>query len=317
MLLKGKSLCFDDVLLVPQYSDLASRSEADTSTRLGALNLKLPILSANMDTVTGLDMALAMGLAGGAGVLNRYAGVMTITAWAVALARAQVPIIPSLGTNETLGILPHLRYYTDSICIDVAHGDSKATTSFIRFATGFGFKTIIAGNVATGSGAKRLAEAGANVIKVGVGPGGACRTVAVTGHGVPQLQAIMDVAKAMEGLGVQIIADGGIKTSGDIVKALAAGADAVMMGSLLAGHDESLGGRVFRGMASREAQVEARGFVRNDAPEGVSGPVEARGPVSQTLKELAGGIRSGMSYSGARNLAELRQNAVFAIVGTP
>jgi IMP dehydrogenase len=321
---KTPALTFDDVLLVPQYSEIASRQDVDISTDLMGLYLEAPILSANMDTVTELQMAQSMHEAGALGILHRFAPVSSVVDWIRKLPVGRA--IPSVGISEE--DLDHALIYWNEgvrhICVDIAHGDSKACCVQIRTLKAMGFK-VMAGNVATDVGAARLIQAGADAIKVGVGPGSMCTTRLVTGHGFPQLSAIMEVAKMIEreGSGAQLIADGGIRYSGDIVKALAAGANAVMLGNLLANTKEAPGDRIerdgkwykqYRGMASRDAQVGWLGRVKNNAPEGEAGWREEKGSVAQIVDELTGGIRSGLSYSGCRNLAELREYAMFQVV---
>ena len=310
-------LTFDDVLIEPGYSDLASRHEADTSVILGkTLALDVPILSANMDTITGPEMAYAMGQAGGAGVLHRYVDASKVTHW---LDGLQAPRVPSVGLGlQQMTHAQMYREFTESICLDVAHGNTKQVVENIKALVKMDYKNIIAGNVATPDGVYRLADAGANIIKVGIGPGSVCTTRLVTGVGVPQLSAIMRCAKGDRNYAYpHIIADGGMKTSGDIVKALAAGADAVMSGHFFAGCQEIPGGTqnteyvTYRGMASGQAQMEFKGHVGNENPEGISKKVKVNGSVTHVMKELAGGLRSGMSYVGARNMVELRENAVF------
>lgn len=324
---------FDDVLLVPQHSSIASRQDVDLSTKLGSMELKLPLLSANMDTVTEGEMALAMARAGGAGVLHRFAHLADQDLWLQDLCSAGVnPRIVSVGLDVKLYDIriTALEYGVDAVCLDVAHGDHSRVLDVVEELRGeLGPEmNIIAGNVATGQAAMRLYEAGANIIKVGIGPGSVCSTRVVSGHGVPQLTAIMDVDDALSEYRVYgeedvfIIADGGIRYPGDIVKALAAGADAVMLGSLLAGTDEASGERVvedgltyktFRGSASYAAQKDKR---KERAPrvEGVSAKVPYRGPVADTLSNLEAGIRSGFSYSGADSLRTLHQRAEFVVV---
>jgi IMP dehydrogenase len=322
---------FDDVLLVPQHSDIASRNDVDISTTVGRIKLTLPILSSNMDTVTEGEMAVAMHQAGGAGVLHRFADSHWQQRWLNMCKEVGAPRIVSRGISEgdfSLCINP-LAF--DMICVDVAHGDHERVAEFIHRVRGICPDTdIIAGNVATGMAALRLVEAGANIIKVGIGPGSVCSTRVVSGHGFPQLSAIedVDITLRLEGLRgnndrrVSIIGDGGIRYSGDIVKGLAAGADAVMLGALLAGTDEAPGDRLvengltyktFRGSASYAAQKEKRGE-RTPRVEGVSAKVPYRGPVADTLQNLEAGIRSGFSYSGARNIESLRNRAEFVVV---
>lgn len=277
---------FSNYLLVPQYSDIDSRSEVDISTTLGPYTLQVPIVSANMDTVTDVATADLMRAAGGLGILHRYAPATPGHIHSVGLDRKQAEYLSGVSK---------------SVCVDVAHGDQRQVHQFLLdIRRMFGF--IIAGNVGTAQGAIRLADAGADVVKVGIGPGLVCTTRSVTGHGVNQVRACQDVATTK----VPFIADGGFESSGDMVKALALGASACMTGRLLAsGH--------YRGMASADSQVENRGHVSNGAPEGrtTTLPVVS---VTERMRELAGGIRSGCSYSGARTLADLRRLAVWAPV---
>jgi IMP dehydrogenase len=288
-----------------------------------------------MDSITESRMAVAMGKAGGAGVLHRFTDADQVICWAESCSKNDVPVIISVGTDSDQAMM-HVRLTQpacDAVCVDVAHGDHERALAVVaRLRRNFPHLDIIAGNVATGAGALRLVEAGANIIKVGIGPGSVCSTRVVSGHGFPQLSAIEDVdqilqleGKRMNGVNVSrvsIIADGGIRYPGDIVKALAAGADAVMLGSLLAGTDEAAGERIvehgvayktYRGMASREVQTEKKSD-RIPRVEGVSAKVPYRGPVGDTLDNLEAGIRSGLSYSGANNLTELCDRAEFVVV---
>jgi IMP dehydrogenase len=307
-----KAITFDDIILQPQYSNIDSRMDVDLKTKLGNIHLSIPILSANMDSVTEDKMANAMANSGGLGVLHRYATKEQVKAWML-----NIPWhlrVPSVGvqTKDLENAVFYLEF-TKRICVDIAHGDSSHMIDMVKNLVKLGYKDIIAGNVTTASAAHRLADAGANIIKVGVGPGSVCTTRIVTGHGVPQITAILNVKEGIENGGhnhVSIVADGGIRSSGDIVKALAVGADAVMLGSMLAGTYESPSAEsgTYRGMASEEAQMSFRGKVNNYAAEGVSAKVHAKGPVSTVISNICGGIRSGLSYSGARNIRELREN---------
>ena len=318
---------FDDVLLVPQHSKIASRQDVDLSTNLGKMKLTLPIISANMDTVTEARMAIAMGRAGGAGVLHRFASIEEQHDWIRDIYGANHPIIVSVGADSNqarLLLRPAVNDYINTVCVDVAHGDHEKVLDIISCIRAIHPDLdIIAGNVTTSVAAERLVQAGANIIKVGIGPGSVCSTRIVSGHGMPQLSAIMEVRAWISALNspAHIIADGGIRYPGDIVKALAAGADAVMLGSLLAGTDEAAGERIvehgatyktFRGMASREAQQKKSD--KTPRVEGVTAKVPYRGPVADTLDNLEAGIRSGFSYSGANNLDELRDSAEFVVV---
>ncbi len=313
-------LSCDDVLLVPQHSTIGSRKDVDLSTHIGNLKLRLPILASNMDTVCEDDMAIAMGRAGGAGVLHRFADLNTQSEWIRNCREADVPVIISVGLSEADFSIAAMST-ADAVCVDVAHGDHARVIDIIKRIREHNPNIdIIAGNVATGVGAKRLVEAGANIIKVGIGPGSVCSTRAVSGHGMPQLSAVIEVKESVA-KDISIIADGGARYPGDLVKYLAAGADAVMLGSLLAGTDEAAGERIvehgvayklFRGMASREVQKE-RGS-QNPRVEGVTAKVPYRGPVGDTLNNLEAGIRSGFSYSGSNTLCELQDAAEFVVV---
>lgn len=217
----------------------------------------------------------------------------------------------------------------DIIVVDSAHGDSKAVIDTVKFCKKLGPADVVGGNVATADGAKRLAEVGADAIKVGIGPGSICTTREVTGFGVPQLSAVHDVVRAMEEFDIPVIADGGIVSSGDMVKALAAGAESCMLGSMLAGTDECPGKRrilngrevvEFRGMGSPSAIFERNGMDRYNqssmprthiAPQGVDAVVSYKGPVGRILGSQVGGIKSGLGYAGARTIRELQHNARF------
>jgi len=308
-LMQTSSLSFDDVLIEPSYSDIESRSEIDISTPFLGWHLSLPIISANMDYITGGDMAVAMMRAGGFYILHRFHDSLEDAGrdYTIIINNG-LPISLSVGVREELG------NYRSAYCvtIDVAHGHHQKVADRIKELKDQGVRHVIAGNVATAQGAAFLARAGADAIKVGIGPGSVCTTREVTGVGVPQLSAIMDCARATD---TPIIADGGIKNSGDIVKAIAAGADVVMIGSLLAGTNEAPGDvridpngvrwKPYRGQSIFGANAS------HYTPEGVEGWVREKGPVADVLRSLAGGIRSGLSYVGARNLKELRERANF------
>ncbi len=461
-----KGLTFDDVLLIPQRSPIASRQEVHTDTRLTAdIKMHIPIISANMDTVTESQMAIAMARAGGMGILHRFMSIERQVRHVERVKRAQAFIIEnpySASPTTTVGEarklldqykvgalivvdadgqlkglvsqrdlqlapdvdlliidamtpakdlvtvgpeitpaeahlilyehrieklpvldkdgklaglitardliklekLPHITMEekgrlrvgaaigvtkgeleragallaagADVLVLDIAHGHADHCITMVEnLRMEFPQARIIAGNVASRVGARELVEAGADAIKVGIGPGSICTTRIVTGFGVPQLTAIMDSLQGIRDAGrdVPLIADGGIRTSGDIVKAIAAGADVIMIGSLFAGCEEAPGSpvirdgrkvKVVRGMASLGATMgrrEAEKVTDESAedpedwskvvPEGVEAVVPFRGHVREILHQLAGGLRSGMSYGGARNLSELRSNAEF------
>ena len=315
------SLSFDDVLLVPQYSDINSRKMLSTNNKLGDIQLGLPIISSPMDTVTEVDMTRAMDEHGGLGVIHRYNSPAD---QAKLVKRASLHGLTNIGAaiGVTGDFLERAQAVVEEgatvLCVDVAHGHHsmmRDALRALRMALGDSVH-IMAGNVATGEGANVLAEWGADSVRVGVGGGSICSTRLVSGHGVPTFQSVMDCVDA--GCPIPIIADGGMKTSGDIVKALAAGADFVMLGSMLAGTDQSPGQvfdagdkkyKVYRGMASSEAQVNWRG--KTSTPEGISTTIPYKGDVNGILADLQGGIQSGMSYSGATSIQELQAKAKF------
>ena len=307
---------YDDLLLVPQHSDLNSRSEADTSTSLFGRNFRIPIITANMESISAFNMAAAMGELGGLGILHRYARPEFILRWIEQLVARGMPAVASVGVKpEDYDLaLAYIDGGAEAVTVDIAHGDSQHLLDMVeRLAK---VTKVIAGNVATGLGARRLVNVGASVVKVGVGSSQICSTRLVSGHGVPQASAVNEVYNALKNYGVKIIADGGIRTSGDIVKSLALGADAVMIGGLVSGCNECPGETEeertrYSGMASEHVQLKQKGKVSNSAPEGISIRVKAKGPVKNVIDGLVGGIRSGLSYSGARNLSQLRDYAEF------
>ncbi len=310
-------LDFDDVLLVPKHSKLDSRSKVrlDTCLVSSKLYLPAPIISANMDTITGYDMAVAM-YPYGVGILHRYQSQEDTIKTIVSLKEKRNKAIPSIGVDkpgQEVEFQKAIAYYkagADAIVIDIAHGHCELMTNLIKkIKNTEPAINIIAGNIATMEAAFDLIQAGVSALKVGIGPGAVCETRIRTGAGVPQLTAIMDVYKEARISSTPIIADGGIHSSSSIVKALAAGASSVMLGSLLAGTDEALGGTTYRGMASKEAQTNWKGSAKNI--EGVSIEVPRKGPVSGVLEDLLDGVRSGFSYCGASNLQELWNNAEF------
>jgi IMP dehydrogenase len=321
-----KSLSYDDVLLVPQFSDIKSRTEVSLDTDLtNGLRLNTPIISSPMDTVTEGAMATVMAVEGGTAIVHRYNDLTT-------QGKIVKSVVQQLGTDTKVNIGGAIGVSGDYIeratelincganflCIDVAHGHHtlvKNALTNIRKLVPDTFH-IMAGNVATLQGVNDLADWGANSVRCNIGGGSICSTRIQTGHGLPGLQTIIECSKTDRDVG--IIADGGIRNAGDIVKALAAGADAVMCGSLLAGtaeapgevfRDETGTWKTYRGMASKEAQVNWRGSYSSF--EGVSSKVPYRGHVDNILSDLKQNIRSGLSYSGARSIKELQLRAIF------
>ena len=327
-----ESLTFDDVLLLPQYSNVLP-SDTDISVNLTEkINLKVPFLSSAMDTVTESNMAIAIAKAGGLGVVHRNLNINKQTNEIIKVKKKRLFVGAAVGTNkEDIERAERLLDNgCDLIVIDTAHGHSEKVLRTLSKLKKIGKSVpICVGNIATGEAAKKLYNSGANIIKVGIGPGSICTTRMVAGIGVPQVSAIMEVKKALKNKKVKIISDGGIKFSGDIAKALAAGADAIMMGSIFAGTDESPGrkfkykGKIFknyRGMGSIGAMSSGsanRYFQKKFkdkskfVPEGVEGRVEYKGNVSKIIFQLQGGLRSSMGYIGAKNLKQISKNAKF------
>ncbi len=319
---RGKALTYDDVLLVPQKSDVRSRRAPDISAHLTRkTKIEKPFISANMDTVTEADMALAMAKEGGIGILHRFMSVEEQVKQARQLSDAGLPLISaSIGVNQDFQDRAKalVAAGVNLMTIDIAHGHSVQMFETLKWLKDtFADVEVIAGNVATPQATLDLIEAGADAIKVGIGPGSMCTTRVITGCGIPQLTAVALCSEVALEKGIPVIADGGIKTSGDVVKAFAAGASTVMLGSILSGTLETPGPirhgkKEYRGMASKAAQVSWRGEVPDGmAPEGEATLVAIKGHVSNLINDLSGGLRSGMSYLNAFHLEELRQNAMF------
>ncbi len=320
---RGRGLSFNDVLVVPKRSEVRSRLEPSLNGRLTRQKrLDLPIVSANMDTVTELDMALAMAREGACGILHRFMPIARQVEMVEKLADANLPIIAaSVGvhreeTRERAQAL--VAAGCNVLTIDIAHGHSLLMEEVIKdLKDRYPEVELIAGNIATPEAAHDLIRAGADALKVGIGPGSMCTTRIITGCGVPQLTAIALCSEVARDSDTPIIADGGLRTSGDILKAFAAGADCVMLGSMLAGTIETpgeikAGRKPYRGMASKAAQTSWRGGVpKGMAAEGESTYVAIKGHVRDVLSEIAGGIRSGMSYINANELSEIAARASF------
>ena len=326
-------LTYDDVLLLPDASDVVP-SEVDTSTRLTRnITLAVPLISSAMDTVTESAMAIAMAKAGGIGIIHRNLPIDEQVTHVklvkgVGLAGAAVGV----GDDGFARAQALIEAGVDVVVVDTAHGHHRAVLDAISRVKNFSSTIeIIGGNVATRAGAQALINAGADAVKVGVGPGSICTTRVVAGVGVPQVTAIIEAAKACNKAGIPLIADGGLQYSGDIVKAIVSGANSVMLGSLLAGCAESPGELVeidgrkykaYRGMGSLGA-MQSRGeqksyskdrYMQDDVlsedklvPEGIEGKVAYRGPLADVVHQLVGGLRSGMGYAGAPNIETLRR----------
>lgn len=299
-------LSFDDVLIQPRLGIVDSRDDVSLTTFIGGYKLDIPVMSSPMQTVTESRLARALASLGGLGVIHRF---MTAGDQDIHSRNAGYPNAIAIGLKDGLERISRCAPYI--AVLDVAHAHSNKAIGFIKeVKQQFPDVVLIAGSVATREGARDLLYAGADALRVGIGPGHACSTRIQTGCGVPQLSAIMDCAEVAQEFGPRrsIIADGGIRTSGDIVKALAAGADCVMIGRLFAGADEApLPGEYF-GQASAKAL--------SNYVEGVAGTVEMTGPIADTIETLMAGVRSGISYAGADSIKSLQEKARFIRVSS-
>ncbi|MBI4851312.1 MAG: guanosine monophosphate reductase [Acidobacteria bacterium] len=322
-----QGLTFDDVLLIPNYNGIRSRQDVTTAVDMANKKLEIPVISSNMDTITGLAMANCMASLGGLGILHRFMTIeQNIEEFRQVENKSMVGVSIGVGEAALERAEALIAVGAEIICVDVAHGHAKLVNQTIKNLRRKykGNIVIIAGNVATYAGADYLAAAGADVIKVGIGGGSVCTTRIKTGFGVPQLSAIMMCRQVDRSL----IADGGIRTPGDAVKALAAGADFVMLGGMLAGTEETPGEvktlmnsgketrvKIFRGMASREAQEDFMGSMGEwKTAEGIAIEVPIRGSAVDVIRDLMGGIRSGMTYCGAATIKDLQRKAQFMTI---
>ena len=327
-------LSFDDVLLVPQYSDITSRKNIQTKQTFQIkdknldMSFKIPIISSPMSTITEYQMANSIAKLGGLGIIHRYNSIeeQVQQLKKVSHPTKKAAAVGCSGDNKerTHELVSAGANY---ICIDVAHGDHimvKETIEYIK--TNFSNIVIIAGNVATGNGYRRLSEWGADFVRTSVGSGSICTTRVQTGHGIPTLQAVFDCNKVREELvttnrkAAYIIADGGIKNTGDIAKSIAAGADLVMLGSMISGTEETPGEikttssenfkyKEYNGMASKLAQEKWKGSY--SSVEGVTSLVPFKGYVSNVIDEIIGNLKSAMSYSGSNDFDDFRENVQF------
>lgn len=330
-----ESLTYDDVLIKPNYSEILPTNVVVKTRFSKNITLDMPIISAAMDTVTESKMAIKMAEMGGIGVIHKNLSP-ELQAKEVAIVRThkngdlKVAAAIGVGDKEFERAKLLVSAGVSAIVIDTAHGHSLGVINMIkRVKAEFKNIDVVAGNVATAEACLDLITAGADAVKVGIGPGSICTTRVVAGIGVPQLSAILNCANYCRKMDIPVIADGGIKLSGDMVKALAAGASTVMIGSLIAGTDESpgeiieQGGRKFksyRGMGSLGAMElgskdrYGQGAVSDNkklVPEGIEGQVPYRGSVEENIFQMLGGIRSGMGYVGAQTLESLYERAIF------
>jgi IMP dehydrogenase len=339
------SLTFDDVLLVPAYSEVLPAA-AQPGVDLGrGVRLEVPLFSAAMDTVTEHAMGRAMARAGGLGILHKNNSIEAQVgevervksergapgACCDKAGNLRVGAAIGVGGDASERLAALLAAGADLISIDTAHGHSLGVLSAVRQArAAYPNLLLAAGNVATAEGTRALIDAGVDIVKVGMGPGSICTTRLVAGIGVPQLSAVLDCAAAAVGSGACLVADGGMRYAGDLTKALAAGAHVAMLGSVFAGTDEAPGEvvvhegksyKAYRGMGSRAAmqagsadryfQAEQQATPGKLVAEGVEAHIPYKGPVAEVLAGLVGGLRAGMGYVGAVDLAALRQRGRF------
>lgn len=344
-ILEKDALTFDDVLLVPQYSEITP-DMADVSTKLtNTFKMNVPFLSAAMDTVSEHKLVTALALAGGLGVIHKNMSIADqarevemVKNYEFDNEKNKRVLIDKKGrlcVGAAIGVTADMmdRVHAlmdagvDVFVLDSAHGDSKNIINAIKnLRLEYPSMELIAGNVATYEGALDLMKAGASAVKVGMGPGSICTTRIIAGIGVPQLQAVMDCARASKEMNVPIIADGGIKYSGDVVKALAAGANTVMLGGLFATCEEAPGDiyesngkkyRTYRGMGSIEAMAKGstdRYFQtghKKFVAEGVQGIVEVKTTVEELVFQLIGGLKAGMGYCGSKDIPTLQEKGTF------
>ena len=328
-----EALTFDDVTMAPKYSEVLP-SEVDTSTKLSDnLKLKIPLLSSAMDTVTESKMAIAIAKAGGIGVIHRNLSIKKQIEEIKKVKKLNLLVGAAVGAGplELKRAEAILKEKVDLIVVDTAHGHSKKVAEIIKAIKKKKNKktALCAGNIAKTEAAKFLIKLGVDIVKVGIGPGSICTTRLIAGIGVPQLSAILEVKKGVKNNSVKIISDGGIKYSGDLAKALSAGADAIMIGSLFAGSRETLGklikknGKLFKsfrgmgsvgamnkGSADRYFQIKQRD-VSKYVPEGVEGFVKYKGDVKNIIYKLIGGLKSSMGYLGAKKVSNLKNKPNF------
>jgi IMP dehydrogenase len=327
-----EALTFDDVLLIPKFSSTLP-TETNLSINLAKnLKLKIPFLSSAMDTVTESKMAIAIAHQGGLGVIHRNLSINSQVKEIKKVKNKKLLVGAAVGTSEEdiLRAKSILDAGLDLLVIDTAHGHSLKVINTLKKIRKFSNKIpICVGNIATGEAAVKLYNEGADILKVGIGPGSICTTRMIAGIGVPQITAIRNVKKSMKNKKIKIISDGGIKFSGDLVKAIAAGADAIMMGSIFAATEESPGKKFkyknklyksYRGMGSigaMSAGSSNRYFQKNYkdkskfVPEGVEARVLYKGSVEKIIYQLQGGLRSSMGYIGAKKIEEIYKKGKF------
>lgn len=323
-----KAYTFDDVALVPQYNNVPSRTEPVLDTWLTkSIKMNIPLLAANMDSVVCSDLAKVLIKRGSIPIFHRFTSLDNQIHFVKEFPKQ---VFVSAGINDHDSILKLIDEGALGVCLDIAHGHSETAMKFVsKLKAERPEAEVIAGNVCTAMAYHDLVNAGADAVKVGVGPGAACTTRMVTGFGVPQLTAIRDCAVVAERLRVPLIADGGVKSSRELVLALAAGASSVMLGKLFSLTEEGASLKrnnpetglrecKYRGQASEDFQNDFYGGVKKDTvPEGIGFWAKVSGSADQLIDNLLGGLRSGLTYGGAKNIKELQRKAEFVeVTGT-
>lgn len=323
----GKGHTFDDVLVIPKYNKVVSRKDVVLKTRVTKnYFLDMPLVASNMDTICEAKMAIVFGRVGGLGILHRFCLISEQCSWVKEVKKAGLLCAAAVGLKDLEQRVSALvEAGVDILVLDVAHGHSKYVGKALDWIKEkYPKKDVMVGNIATKDAAEYFISKGADALKVGIGPGSLCTTRIMTGAGVPQLTAIMDVYEASQGR-VPICADGGIRIPGDLTKAIGAGADTIMVGSIIAGTDETPGEiiedengkyKIYRGMASYEATIkryEMDGKKKDEiiSVEGEKTKVKFNGPVEPILKKFLGGLASGMTYIGADCIEKLKGKADF------
>lgn len=321
MLLHSKLLSFDDVSLSPQYSEIESRANPDLTSRLSeSVTLNHPVIATNMAAVFSVGMMYSLDQSGGIAIAHRFMNKEQLIELATDSPCKYFPF--SIGIKDEDYILAQELFYALGdkaiVLIDIAHGHSKKMGEFVSKIKSIGFHTVIAGNVATPEGYLFLNECGADAVRVGIAGGKACTTKFITGHHIPTLQSVLDCADVKKN--AKIIADGGISTSGDAVKAIAAGADFVCLGSVFAATSKSHAHlktindktyKVYYGMSSQSAiDTFFPGRKSHVAPEGDTLEIPYTGETDDVLYRFLAGIKSALTYSGCKNLDEFRENAI-------
>lgn len=323
-----EALTFDDVALVPRFNNVNSRTEPDLHSWLTkGILVGMPLVPSNMDSVIGMELAQVLAGYGGMPIFHRFTSLEEQKQWVEHLEGLCV-LSCGVGKFDEISSIANLDPV--GLCIDVAHGHSERMVDLVkRIKDTYPTLEVIAGNICTARAYHDLANAGADAVKVGIGPGAACTTRTVTGFGVPQFTAIRDCAEEAAHFRVPIIADGGIRNSADVVKALAAGASTVMMGKIFALTNESAADKEwqgpfngpkefmakYRGQASVDFQTEFYGGLKHKTvAEGTDFWAPVTGSAQETIDALLGGVRSGLTYAGARDIKELQRKAEFVKV---